>query len=378
MKSKNPPVAVVFSDSHLQDRAWKHNTIIGDAYYSFEQIVDTAIELDVPLIGAGDLIDKVINGPGPAVFLRKQFEKLADAGLTLYYIQGQHEFHATTPWLQIGGDHAVHFHKKKIRIGDLTLYGLDFQSSEDLAKELKNIPKDVGVLVAHQVWAEFMGDITLPEGSFKDIPRVSLLITGDYHKTIYKDVGLGATGQELSVFSPGSTCMQDISEPPDKHFGLLHADGVITIRNLATRPYLEVTPLMTEEDFAEFLSTIPKKVQSAADNALIHVSWPSIRKPLLRVPYFSEIRDVRRRLERAIGDSAHLFLKEIPKQLQVADGKQPQASGDMLTLKDGLDQVVDAKKTPEAYSLCKRLLDAGENRDDIAAELSRWIQQQTE
>ena len=136
--------AVIISDAHLQTRTWRHRPIFGDACHSFTQAIDYAIELQIPVIGAGDLIDRRVNEPEPIVFLMDELSRLTTAGGKFYFTQGQHELD-DTPWFNIGGADVIHVNKTSFRIHDsedgIPCYGLDYQPKDKLQEELDKIDR---------------------------------------------------------------------------------------------------------------------------------------------------------------------------------------------------------------------------------------------
>lgn len=378
-KSKSKPMCVEFADSHLRHRLRRHRGIYGDSYFSFQQIVDYAIKHELPLIGAGDLIDQRVNEPSPIVTLEKELGRLRKAGLTLYYVQGQHEGD-TVPWLSIGGDTAVHIHKQVIELGDLRIYGLDFQPAGRLQEELAAIPPDVNMGCFHQTWGDWMGSVALPQGEFADLPeQIRFLLTGDYHETItgcYR----GAAGQPVDVFSPGSTCMQSTSEPPEKYFGVRYEDGSVQRVKLRTRHFAEYL-LNRPEDLDEFLGHVDAYLEGAADYAEDVRLPPALHAPLWKITYSPRLSDVVRRIERAVDGRAHLFWKKLrPAAEDDSDAallSAAAAPSGPITLEGCLAEEVDPAQEPEVYTLCQRLLTAAAvGRESAQKELETWKQEQ--
>lgn len=368
-------LAVAFSDSHLRARTWAGRTILGDSYFSFDQICSYAVARELPLIGAGDLIDKRVNEPSPIVYLTRKLRQLSKANCPFYFTQGQHELD-DEPWLGVGSNKVVHLHKKTIELGGLKIYGLDFQSVENLKTELDLIPPGTDVGVMHQVWGDFMGQICLPQGDFADIPYIRTLITGDFHETV-DSTYRGKDGQKIKVFSPGSTCMQNISEPDRKCFGVLMSDGSISKHELLTRSFIDWPIIHSEDDMEIFLASFEAEYAKQQD---MTVNLPDeLRTPLLRVTYSHRVSDATRRVGKLVGERAHVFFKELPPEkaeskilAKVQETVPNFRKGDALTLAVMLPQVINKTQEPETFALSQRLLDA----EDPKAELSRWKREQ--
>jgi len=366
MPSKDKAVAVFFADSHIQERIWSHRAIEGDAYHSFRQIVDYAIDRAVPLIGAGDLIDRQRNTSDPIVFINKHMDRLESVSCPFMFVQGQHELQ-DRPWFNTHRS-PRHIHGKLVELGDFLIYGLDFQPAGNLQQALDRIPKGADILVAHQVWGDFMGDIAKPQGGFHDVPEVSMVFTGDYHQREERELR-GKDGQAMKVVSPGSTCLQAINEPADKYFYVLYDDGEFEAVRLKTRPVVESGNLLSGsdlEDFIERWSSLSDELSAKADEL------PSeIAKPLLRVTYSYRLEGAQRRIQNVVGHDAHIFWKELPpERLDVSERRQRReqtGKPHTTTLAGRLDDYLEEVGKPAISADCHRLLQA----EDVDAELRR-------
>ena len=359
-------IAVMFADGHLQDRAWANRPIEGDSYCSFKQIIDYAVKNRLPVIGAGDLIDKQRNTSGPIVFLHKQLDRLALKNLPFFYTQGQHEMDED-PWLS-GHRTAVHLHRRKEFLHGVTLYGIDYMPAEHLPTELGLIPEDVDLLICHQVWADWMGDIASPQGCFGDIPVVNNAFSGDYHiDTVEKT--RGKDGQQIEVLSPGSIAMQSIDEDENKYFFVLMDDLTFRRVKLMTRRKVEWTVINRQDEVEQFVETIDPvlaEVESQAEK------YPKgIRKPLLRVQYSSRLEGALRRIMKAVDGRAFVFPKETPPQKAEVEERRArkQRDGDKhaTTLESLLPGYLESEGHKALQDDCQRLLQAG----DVSGELQR-------
>jgi hypothetical protein len=357
------PVAILFADSHLQyPGAWSSRPAIReDSFRSFEQLVDKAIELDVHLIGAGDLIDKQRNTSAPIVFLMAQMERLAEHGSNLYFIQGQHEMQAQ-PWLDAGGA-GIHIHGRHVKLlGGMSIYGIDFHPHGQLAAEIEKIPQGVDLLVTHQVWGEFMGtNVVSPQGMLCDLPEhVGHVLTGDFHETHVKEVR-NSGGNMMTVLSPGSTCLQSIAEPPEKHYFIAMSDGTFERHTLFTRPVID-WPVMT---MAEDLDLFAEQI----DDVLAEKSGGPF-PPLLRVKYAAHLADTVHRVTRLVGDAEFIFFKEIPPEKKDAAARRArrEESGERhaSTLESELSDYLADREEGHLEDVIRRLLEA----PDPAAEMT--------
>lgn len=372
------PVAVVFADSHLRRRIWANRPIEGDSYFSFQQIVDAAIELNAPLVGAGDLIDQRINESGPIVFLQRQMDLLHKHGVRFYYLQGQHEMDLV-PWCSLGGALTTHIHGQCFMLGDFPCYGIDYQPAVKLQEELERIPSDRQILFAHQVWRNFMGSIASPQGEFSDIPYVTTMVTGDFHETVLANAK-NKQQADLKVFSPGSTCLQEISEPSNKYYGVLCSDGAIRKKRLKTRRRLDLGPLITEEEVEQLLTGLEEKLEQALQSAADDQLPDELRTPLCRVTYSHTMNDAPRRILRLANGRAHLFWKELPKHQELTSAGRnavEQITNNVAETNDPLMAAIASELNPvddpKAYRLALRVL--GCEPANVAQELKTWLEE---
>tara|TARA_B100000745_G_scaffold300218_2_gene253356 strand:+ start:2860 stop:4008 length:1149 start_codon:yes stop_codon:yes gene_type:complete len=367
--------ALVASDLHLKKRTWSNRPIEGDSYFAWEQIVDRAIAVEVEVvILAGDILDKQINGSGPIVKLQEGIEKLGAAGIKTLFIQGQHEYQEM-PWASLS-KHAIHLHRNEatsldpfIEVAGYTIAGIDFQAKERLQDELSYVaetlksPPEKTILVMHQVWEEWMGERALPQGKLSDVdnwlPGLGLLITGDLHESHVED-------EPLRVLSPGSTCMQSISEPEDKYMYFLSSvDGSLEIKKntLLGRPFIDWPFIGTVADIEDCIREYYTVYEDSQSHAEQHSIPAEICKPLVRFQYEHSLSGEIHRLEKLVGDTGHIFWKEHAPKDVVAD--EIITSGDHITMESLLKS---AECDDSVRQLAERLLAGG----DPNQELHRW------
>lgn len=363
--------AVLCADLHLQERTWVGRGILGDSQHSLYQVARYAMKHRLPVIGAGDLIDKNRNTSAPIVAFSEALRWLESVDLPFHYIQGQHEF-ADTPWLEIGG-RSYHMHGKCVEVSGVPIYGLDYTPAGQLQEALDKIEPSAQVLIAHQVWGDFMGDIANPQGGFHDVPVVSLMFTGDYHQ--YESVKTrGKDGQELRVISPGSACMQSIDEPEDKFFFVLKSDLSLRRVRLKTRRKIDAGKITSEDDMGRFLARLDLDLTKAEEYGNEHLP-KELRTPLLRIKYTAHIENAARRIMKAVDGRAHVFLKETPpeKPEVVERRKERQKTGrkHATTLGSKLPDYLRDTDREHLLGPCQRLLDS----HDVAGELQRMRQE---
>ncbi len=362
----------IFSaDWHLSFNTWgKYPTLAGDAYYSLSQIVSLCIELELPLIAAGDLFDKPFPDAITVNVMRQNMDRMEQAALPVYFIQGQHErvkrsmlanSELSSPCWMNAHSWPQHVHEASFEIGSHKIWGLDWTPADELEDAFSRIPEDRDILVCHQVWQEFMGEHIECEARLDMVPHVQCVFTGDYHETET------AAGNDIIMFSPGSISMRSMGEAADKHVYIVKDDGSVSDAELLTRTKLEVT-ISTEEELESFVAAdLQDHAVHIGLSDLSHgaVDCPDgLRKPCLRVNYSDSIPDVYDRVLNKVGDAAYLFLyprRDESIEIDVEAQERIREQG----LLGCLSSVVE-EDTP-VYESCARLL----RTDDLNSELSR-------
>lgn len=364
---------LVTSDTHLSDRIWKHRPIEGDSYYSWYQIVNTAItqKFDA-IILAGDLLDKQVNTSNAICELTAGLKQLTQHGVQIYFNQGQHEYQ-DVPWMSLNSS-AEWFEKTILKTGNWTVAGTDYRNSEELMEFLQS-PKaaKADILVCHQVWLEFMGEMCKPQGSFSDIPaNVKYLITGDYHEHICQKFG------SLTVLSPGSTHLRSIAEPQDKYvFSMeLPVSGPAKIVSLPlhTRRVIDIKADQNVE-FKQLAAQIEAKLDLAAEYAAEFALPECLMKPLIWFKFPSTAVELSKQVTDLIADRAHLFYKQV--KFVSPDDLEPELSQhvdatERIGMLNCLDTYLDKTRQPKAYDLATQLLQS----PDPEQALARWVKEQ--
>lgn len=365
-----PHTILSFSDAHVKRRP--------DEPYALKQITDIAIANKVEaVIGAGDLIDRQTNRAEPISVFMREIDRLEKAKIPFWYTQGQHDWD-NPPWLS-AHRWAKHLHKQTVELGPFVVYGLDWLPYGELQNELAKIPEECNLLVAHQVWGDWMGDVAAPQGSFAQIPgQIATLITGDLHKNIverHKNAG----GETLLTISTGATTQQKIDEPSEHFCCLLGTDSKGKIRpdmrKLRSRPFYEEM-LNTAQELDNFVAHVP---QLLAELVAANDDLPdNVRNPTICIRYGHKIPDAVGRIEKAVGDRAFLNFKPIMPEEKLAQARERKLAvrGAAVTPLAMLPRRVNKDKQPLTYACAERLLRAQESGQDVDDELRRWWTEQ--
>ncbi|NDD52695.1 hypothetical protein EBZ39_02240 [bacterium] len=364
------PLFVFCADLHLEDGAWSTRPgIYGDAYYSFQQIIDYCIAQNLPLIMGGDILEKKQNLARPIAKLCEGLSRLQQKNVRAYYIQGNHEYDRNAPWLSVH-PWPIHLHDTGVQFGDacIGVWGLDWLPRGEIQAALQQVPADTDILITHQVWKDFMGTLGRTECELSDVHHVQTVLAGDFHVTKTVE-GVNAQGKPVQMLSPGSTAMQDIGETPEKYF------FVIGVENNSRKLVFQPVQLKTRR-FAYYvvrdLDTLDELCAGKliADIKKLDGELPAeINKPLIRIKFDKQLPDAYLRLITAIGDSAHVFCDVINDRdtaNQVTDRKS--GRNDLLS--------VLAELLPEnsvEYGIAVGLLAAEDPVKALDAQFSKFI-----
>ena len=365
------PMFVFCADLHLEDGAWSTRPgIYGDAYYSFQQIIDYCIEHRLPLVMGGDILEKKQNLARPIAKLCAGLSRMQDENLDVFYIQGNHEYDRNAPWLSV---HAwpTHIHQRTMLIGDARVYGLDWLPRGEIQEAFQQVPEDTNILITHQVWKDFMGTVGRTECELTDVHHVQTVLAGDFHITKVAE-GTNAQGKPIKMLSPGSTAMQDMGEDPHKSFFVIcEHEGQIVFapKKLKTRGALNYVvkdaDLLDElcvGGFTRDISTLVFGAQAAGYH-------PDVQKPLVKVKFDKSLPDAYLRVTTAIGDRAHLFCEALTeKAAPKTTTSRNAARNDLVTAT--ADLLGDAT---EAYKLAEALLNADDPTKEFDAQFLKYM-----
>ena len=356
--NKGKALAVIIADAHVDTAIWSGKPIYGDSQYAFRFAVEYACKRGVKaLIGAGDMIDVRRPPSEVAKFLRGQISVLEKHKIDLLFIQGQHEL-ADPPWLNAVHRHPKHIDHQRVKLGDISIYGLDWTPGDRLATELQNIPVGTNLLLCHQVWEEFMGELTMPEGTMTQVANATTVVTGDYHKFEHVVDIRGSNMQELSIYSPGATNIRAIDEPEDHYLLVLYEDGSITKKPIPGRDiyHWHIDYLNINTTVANWKNFVRKLRTDLPDE---------LRMPIIEVSYDIDKPDIKKRMKEVYGGLAHIFWKKLRPARTEEDEARRQASRQIL--KRGPAGVLDmvVPKNSKHYKSLLRLIQSPEPKAEL-------------
>ena len=297
-----PERILIASDLHLSEQIYSTRPeIVGDPYFGLDQVYKVAIDNQVEWVALlGDVFDTCSPTAQDVVQYQMFSNKLADQGIKLYYIEGQHDrsSHRNIETRKVGwcdvNDRAIHAHGKVLQITDsIKAYCMDWQHSDEIGWELQKIPQDCTWLFCHQAWKELLAAEARSDASFDLLPKhLTKVFTGDkhYHKQIL------INNDKTVVYSPGCTHIRKKNEP-DQHAVYLITNGKpksIPIQSRIIRTFFLDRPGLEETVEAE-LANIKKPE---------FVRPEPIHKPLLFIKHVKELYS----FVRSLRDNPDIFV----------------------------------------------------------------------
>jgi len=351
------------SDAHLRNRR-------GDEQFALRQCITAAKKHKVKqVIATGDLTDRQTNRSLPISFWMKQIDRLEEAGIAFWFLQGNHD-EDEPPWLS-AHRHAKHLHNRSVQVGPYTGFGLDFQPFGKLQEVLPELPAEANLLICHQAWSEWMHFDDVPQGDFAQVPgHFSHVFSGDYHRKKV-DKCKNADGDKMICASVGATCAQKIDEPHEHYYCLIGDDGQLRFEKLHSRVYIEWPVMNRPDDLDQFMEEYDSELARAEQHAAANDYPETLVRPYLRVTYSHKLNDAVARVTKAVGERAILYWKEIPPEDKQPTKNKPAKVGkeEAVTPLSVLAQEVDKEKEPEVFELCTRLLQAPAT---FKEEFARW------
>lgn len=340
MSQTKKPVAVFTGDNHLRPRTWiKRPDLYGDSYWSFQQIVGACKAMGLPLLLLGDLFNSDYPDAATVGFYLQQMQRMQAQNLPVFSVEGNHD-KSTTSWASLAPNVQT---DGSFVLGGVHFHGISFCTGPTLQAAIDAIPPETQVLLMHQSWKEIQR-VGATDASLRMLPRAVTLLTGDYHVSgTYTENAVD--GGFVHAYSPGSTVLQDISEAPQKYYGVLYDDLSVAWSPLQTRAVLRVS-CMSEED-ADTVTQLGREPVPVSPYLPDH-----LQKPILRIRYLDSLPEISARLTAACGERYHLFLEPTITQevIEITPEALPRASESLEAA------VVTLATTPDVRDAAVRLL----------------------
>ncbi|MFA5571477.1 MAG: metallophosphoesterase family protein [Candidatus Bathyarchaeia archaeon] len=288
------PWAILTSDWHLRigGNVWKnHPDLQGDVEFGIAQVQEYVKQYDPPtILLAGDILDIPKLDSQLVVLLNEFFDEYCDYRFILF-IEGQHDM-AKPTFIDAFCTRAIHVHDRIVNDNGIRIYGLNYCRPKYI-EEAMAASKDADVLLTHQPWIDTMGEF----GTVELPTKYPLVCSGDFHKNFVYKKG------QTTLLSPGSLCMQRISEHPTHGVWLIYTDLTYEMLPLMSRRYYEYY-IKTEEQLDTFLCD-----WGGLDARVPQEGVPdAVAKNMVRIVYNPLINDITAKLTDVINNEVYLFL----------------------------------------------------------------------
>ena len=363
MPSDGTVFMVGVGDPHYTESAWIHRQdTAGDADLALRQAVDVALQYDVPLLAAGDIMDSA--RPSPEV-VHKFVERVRPLR-KLLYIRGNHDDRSPRSWPDLSGVCEWIGHGEVVQVGPARVVGLDWTPGWALKPTLEKLQlreKRADVFTCHQSWKQIQ-TMGVAEGDLADIEMGSdsVVFTGDYHQSL--ELAVPGTEQYIQVISPGSLHLTTIDEEVQKYVYLFHY-GVGGGVRVERRPLVcRQVKVMELRDYNG--SSIVAEV-AALEPTFPYPDTPL--KPFVRLNYPADVSA--KEVVKAAAGKCVLFCNPAP---TTREGATSSASEEMIeTLETAIPQ---ATQDPAVASAAATLLrtPAAERAGVVQQMRLRWLE----
>ena len=245
----------ILADSHLISQTWKMRPEIrGDSYRSLEFAVTHCIQNKLSLQLAGDTLDSASPSSDDVRVFREQMDRMQEAGLPVYAIQGNHD-KTIPPWFTAIHAHVQHVHGCVYSpVKGLLMTAFDYMPANELKEAVAQITPTIHTVLLHQAARPIM-DIP---GAWNFDPAwlpewVHTVFMGDIHMPVEFTWGEGKRG-----FYTGAGHVLALSEPWQTSFlDVRMNDGVMSVTRvpLPFRRYVRVS-VRTDDELAAAVKTV--------------------------------------------------------------------------------------------------------------------------
>lgn len=349
-------IIISTADDHLSPYIWtSHRSIAGDSYYAMGMITKEILKIkeeagdeEVILLKAGDIFDTTTPDPYTERILKSNMEVISSAGVKIFSVQGNHEFHAKTARATLFG--TIPLSVEPLTLRGVSFCGLDYTAStKELHEKISMLPP-CDYLVMHSPFKHLLGFEDKFQVDMEDIPaHIKNVVVGDIHKQ-----SLVTNSQGVNILSPGASHPRTVKEIKGGH-GLYvhkHEEGIQQGRfiNVSARNF-HVIDVASEEDL-EKLRNLELGESVLPPVVVLQVLGTFFKKAL----FIAENKGA------LVIPKEIAIINEKIKVKNISDIKIP-------TLLESLSHVIQAKKEPEAFGLLEQLLPS----DDPESVLDNFV-----
>jgi len=200
------------ADLHIRDYIWSSRPRLSkDAIIAMQYVFNYCIENDLSLKIAGDAFHTLAVLPEHVGALFTEIDKMREAGLPVYYIQGNHDLNAQ-PWMSLHPwPTDLDLQLREVDEANEVVYGLQSRGEDELKQALQNVPERANTLLMHQ--AEVRAMPFNPNFDLNDVPpHIRLVLIGDIHAAqMYRN-------ENTMLCYPGSPSVTDIGQTAQRSF----------------------------------------------------------------------------------------------------------------------------------------------------------------
>lgn len=307
------PLASLTADNHLCLKIWRGRPLYRDSWHAFRHIVDKTVEWGLKaLVVAGDLFDESRPDPETFQFFVQMLQLLRSHDVYFLFVNGNHD-PADPPWPVTAGldewdrkTRIIHLQPRSgARIGGLHVTGVDYAPPSEWLEACKTISPKTNILVTHQRVRQFLkgGNAAVDLGALPASPcrGYQRLVVGDYHSWAEEPLD-----NNWNALSPGSSCLVDVGEDPQKSFAILYDDLTISAEPIPRRPLYNLGFIHNEPGLDAALLGL-ERVFAAEATTPADLLPDDLRRAIVRVTYDPAVPQIRRRLFKAVNGRAELF-----------------------------------------------------------------------
>jgi hypothetical protein len=269
------PLLCFMGDLHLSHLIWTDRRLIrGDSFLGFSQVVDRAIEYQVPLVLGGDIFDTVRPDSGLISFFRHEMDRCHRHNIQVFAYQGNHD-KAPTPWYCAASEHPIHVGDgKPVEIAGVSVRAFDYAVRDQIEEQMASLVDQPvpQILMLHQAIRQFLRFDGAWNHDADWIPEgIPLTLVGDLHSPLTQRALHGS-----EVLYSGATHARNWAQIGPKSCVVVRRDLSWFRAPIAARTFTVMTlqPMWVPSDLeARFASLTADLTGLQALPPVLHLRW---------------------------------------------------------------------------------------------------------
>ncbi len=274
-----PKQSATLADLHLVTHTWANKPQLrGDSILAMEYFFDYCLETSSSAKLLGDMFHTLTPNPEYVKPLFDKLTQMQEAGLPVYYIQGNHDLNLV-PWMSLH-PWPINLNKVVVELPECGMTALGQQSthSDELRSVLSSIPDGVDTLLLHQAEPKAMPFSF--EFLLDDVPKtIKNILIGHIHTP--QDYTNGST----HLWYPGSPHVTSIDQVEQKGFlieKVVGGETEISRGSIPGRSFYRVRVDGLDDDALDLAEAKIKELSEA------DARWQGL-KPVVRVEYPAQL-----------------------------------------------------------------------------------------